>query len=375
MSLRNVLAKNFVNYKGWSSNRKLIVFESDDWGSIRMPSKEVYLDLVKQGIPVDKNYFVKNDCLESQEDLECLFKVLSSYKDKNGNHPVITANALVANPDFDKIKESNCKEYFYELISETYKKYSTHDQTLELWKKEGIQNKMLWPQFHGREHLNPMEWMKSISSTNIQEKIGFENKAILGIGNKQISSRSNEYMAAFDFEDNVEMNHINKITKQGIDLFEQTFGFKSKSFVASCSIRSDKLDKVLFENGVLYHQCGQQISPKGEANYKIINRYFGDKNDYGQIYWRRNVSFEPTKNPTLDWVDDAMKEIKIAFRWGKPAVINSHRVNYIGSIFEENRENGLRLLSNLIAAILKEWPESEFMSSDQLGDFMKSSMQ
>jgi hypothetical protein len=70
-----------------------------------------------------------------------------------------------------------------------------------------------------------------------------------------------------------------------------------------------------------------------------------------------------------------MKEIKIAFRWGKPAVINSHRVNYIGSIFEENRENGLRLLSNLIAAILKEWPESEFMSSDQLGDFMKSSMQ
>jgi hypothetical protein len=332
------------------------------------------LDLVKHGIPIDQNYFVKNDCLESQEDLERLFKVLSSYKDKNGNHPVITANALVANPDFDKIKESNCNEYFYELISETYKKYSKHDNTLELWKKEGIQNnRLLWPQFHGREHLNPFEWMKSISSANKQENLGFQNNAILGIGNKQISTRSNEYMAAFDFDDEIEMNQINQITKQGIDLFEQTFGFKSKSFVASCSIRSDKLDKVLFENGVLYHQCGQQFSPKGEANYKVINRYFGDKNEYGQIYWRRNVSFEPTKNPTLDWVNDAMKEIKIAFRWGKPAVINSHRVNFIGSIFEENRENGLRLLSNLIAAILKEWPEAEFISSDQLGDIMKSS--
>jgi hypothetical protein len=374
MNIKSLLAKNYVNFRGWSSKRKFVLFESDDWGSIRMPSREVYDDLLAKGIPVDKNYFTKYDCLESNQDLEQLFHVLSSFKDNKGNHPVITANALVANPDFEKIKASNFSEYSFELISETYNSYESNSKTLQTWKDVGISKKLLWPQFHGREHLNPMEWMKSLQSKNEQEILGFENKALLGIGNRLVSKRSNEYMAAFDFEDADEMNQIHQITKEGIDLFEQTFGFKSKSFVASCSIRSDKLDEVLSQNGVIYHQCGQQNLPIVEGNYKIINRYFGDTNKNGQLYWRRNASFEPTKNPNFDWVNNTLQEIKIAFQWGKPAVINSHRVNYIGSIFEENRENGLRLLSELIQAILKEWPDVEFVSSDELGDFMKSSM-
>jgi len=134
------------------------------------------------------------------------------------------------------------------------------------------------------------------------------------------------------------------------------------------------LDKVLSENGVMYHQLGQHLEPIGEGKCKLVNRFWGDTNQFGQIYWRRNATFEPSRDPSFDWVNSCMAEIKIAFRWGKPAVINSHRVNYIGSIFEENRENGLKLLQNLLQAILKEWPEVEFISSDQLGDFMSESI-
>lgn len=35
--LRTVI-KNFSNLPGWRTNRKIVVIESDDWGSIRMPS-------------------------------------------------------------------------------------------------------------------------------------------------------------------------------------------------------------------------------------------------------------------------------------------------------------------------------------------------
>ena len=35
----NHLKNNLVNYNGWQTNRKIIVFESDDWGAIRTPSK------------------------------------------------------------------------------------------------------------------------------------------------------------------------------------------------------------------------------------------------------------------------------------------------------------------------------------------------
>ena len=69
----NVLRKSYVNFRGWSSKRKLLLIESDDWGSIRMPNKEVYNQLLSQGLPVDRSRYSKIDTLESHTDLERLF--------------------------------------------------------------------------------------------------------------------------------------------------------------------------------------------------------------------------------------------------------------------------------------------------------------
>jgi hypothetical protein len=107
--------------------------------------------------------------------------------------------------------------------------------------------------------------------------------------------------------------------------------------------------------------------------YKIKNRMWGAKNEYNQLYWRRNSKFEPSGNPSYDWVGDVMEQIKVAFRWGKPAVISSHRVNFIGGIVKENRENTLRLLTDLLSRILKRYPDVEFMSSDMLGKEISNS--
>ena len=88
---------------GWRTNFKIIVIESDDWGSIRMPSREVYKKCLNAGYRVDKNPYERYDSLLSQKDLELLFDLLIQFRDRNGNHPIITANCVVANPDFEKI--------------------------------------------------------------------------------------------------------------------------------------------------------------------------------------------------------------------------------------------------------------------------------
>jgi hypothetical protein len=335
MNIKKILAKNYVNFRGWSSSRKIVVIESDDWGSVRMPSKEVYEKMLAAGVPVNKNYFSTYDTLESKEDLEVLFELLSSYRDKNGNHPVITANAVVANPDFKKITETGKKEYHYELITDTYDRYPNHKGTFELWKNEGITNRLLWPQFHGREHLNVKKWMKVINSDKQNERLAFENEVLLGVGGDS-SNRDYNYMAAFEYSNEAEKREIEEITTDGLELFNKLFGFESKSFVASCSVRGDHLDPVLKQGGVLYHQCGQQFVPDNGA-LKMINRYWGDKNKQGQLYWRRNVTFEPSRDSKTDIINNALEEINVAFRWGKPAVINSHRVNFCGGIDKEKQ--------------------------------------
>ena len=63
----------------------------------------------------------------------------------------------------------------------------------------------------------------------------------------------------------------------------------------------------------------------------------------------------------------------MAFCFHKPAVISSHRVNYIGALDVANRTRGLQQLRLLLSKILKTWPDVEFMSSVDLGELIAKS--
>ena len=76
LKLRNRLATYNRNLGGWRTNRKIVVIESDDWGSIRMPSKDVFAALKKQQIPVNYCDYFQNDSLASEDDLLALFVIL-----------------------------------------------------------------------------------------------------------------------------------------------------------------------------------------------------------------------------------------------------------------------------------------------------------
>lgn len=73
--------------------------------------------------------------METEEDLNLLFDVLLSCKTGSGQHPVITANTIVANPDFEKIKESDYKEYSFENSVKTFERFPDCTNSFNLWKK------------------------------------------------------------------------------------------------------------------------------------------------------------------------------------------------------------------------------------------------
>lgn len=372
MRLKTIIRKNLVNIPGWRTNEKLVVFESDDWGSIRMPSLDAYQSLLREGVPVDKHKFTLLDALESKEDLEMLFETLLSFKDSKGNHPVITANTLTANPDFAKIRESNFKDYYYQTIDLTYREYGEID-LLDYWQKEGIAKKLLHPQFHGREHLHPGRWLRVLRSGSEHDILGFNKRALLGEMNDNKRGRTTKYMAAFEYHDEKEKKDVELITEEGLSLFKKIFGFQSKSFAASQSIWGDHLNKTLYENGVLFHQLGQQFVPHNGGIHKK-DRFWGAESVEGMLYWRRNCTFEPYKNQNSDrHIEDCLKEMEIAFRWGKPAVINSHRINYVGRLNENHRHQSLKKLNSLLSAITKKWPDVEFMTSEKLGEVILDS--
>ncbi|MEN9304711.1 MAG: hypothetical protein RL264_3140 [Bacteroidota bacterium] len=374
LSIKEKITKNFINLTGWKTNQKYLIIESDDWGTIRMPSFGVYQELIKKGIPVDKFSFDKHDSLESQEDLESLFRVLTSVEDKKGNPAVLTAFHVMANPNFEAIEKNGRTEYVFETILDTYKR-NFHTQDTFKTIQNGMELGVYFPQFHGREHIHVKRWMEAINSHSEKEQIAFNYRAVISTNSTQcLNPYIKNYFAGQDYSDTSEFKELEKINAEGLDLFEEIFGYKSLSFTAQGGIWGDHLLKTLSDKGV-FLIGGRQFYPISEDKHKFINKKkWGDKNELGQIHWRRNCMFEPSRNQNFDWVSKCLAEIEIAFRWGKPAVISSHRENFIGSIFHENREQSLRKLEILLTKVIRKWPDVQFISTHQLAEIMNNSI-
>jgi len=345
-------------------NEKIVIIESDDWGAIRTPSKDALKAFENAGFELGKSIY-KVDALASQSDLEDLFSLLLSFKNIHGEHPVITANAIMANPDFNRIKESDFKTFHYERFTDTFKYYSEHQENLNIWKR-GMKQKVFYPQFHGREHLNVGRWMKALQSGDEKVRLSFD------WGCTYSGVEDYAFMEAYDWSDTSEIEEHKIMIAEGLQIFEDTFGFKSKSFIAPCYNWDSQLEPFLAEQGITCIQgISSQMNPTGAFNqYTPIPHYFGQKNKYGSYYNIRNVFFEPVNNPNIDWTLPAMARIQVAFLMNRPAVISSHRVNYIGFIDPKNKENGLRQLGSLLRQILKKWPDVRFITTDQLIQYM-----
>jgi hypothetical protein len=52
-------------------------------------------------------------------------------------------------------------------------------------------------------------------------------------------------------------------------------------------------------------------------------------------------------------VGECLKDIQNAFFWKKPAIITSHRLNFIGFIHPENRERNLKQFRELLRNHIK----------------------
>jgi hypothetical protein len=370
--LKSTLRRNLINARGWRTNRKIIVFESDDWGMIRTSSIIAQKELIKNGYNVSQCPYNDNDRLESDEDIEALGEVLLSVKDSLGNPAKFTINNVVANPDFKKINDDSFKNYYYQPFTETLKNQQDSQNVIKLF-KEGVSHGIFQPQLHGREHINIRLWLQRLQQGDSKAIDAFQYNMFTVHHSGSISGRRDN-LDAFG-NDTVKGGNFDyeKIIKEAQQIFIKTWGFKSKSFIAPCYVWHPLLEKVLNNEGVKYIQGTHvQRIPIDNTSFKIKKKYHytGQKNELGQHYMIRNCFFEPTESGRDKAIEKVLKEIQLSFFYKKPAIISSHRVNYIGSLNPDNRKQNLKLLKELFHKIIKLWPDVEFMSTDELGDLI-----
>ncbi len=373
ISKRNIisaLARWLNHSKAWRTDKKIVVIESDDWGSIRTSNRKAYDTLVQDGYDMSKSPYTL-DSLETNEDLTELYKVLNSVKDSQGNPACFTANMIMANPDFDAIEKNNFSIYVYETVDKTLDKYEGRGKVRELW-KHGVETKVFSPQLHAKEHVRYWDWMNALKE-NDDEAIKTFQLGMCGLP-RVVSKNGQSYFHPPYIDDKILSEHnvdLNQLISEGAELFKKEFGFYSKTTIAPNCGWTSSCEKIWKQNHIKFIQGGYLQEYHYANKTKYIAHYLGEKSKTeGLTYLVRNCTFEPSTSTNQNYWESTFKQVESAFKKNKPALISSHRVNFIASINEKNRENGLIQLKKLLNKITEQFPEVIFLNSSQLGELI-----
>lgn len=349
-------------------NHQYLVIESDDWGSLRMPSLQTLSKLTNDGLHFFTDIgYDKYDTLESDSDIEILLETCNRFYDYLGKPLVITMNGVVANPDFNAIRENAFTKYIYETVDKTYQRNSICKNVHSLL-KEGLRNGSFKLQFHGREHLNVCLWMRLLAEGNNEVINAFDNRVWSLMIDENKYGRKH-CLSAFDVDNLDSCNYAIESLNDGLQIFENLYGYKPLSMIAPNYTWDEEITKSAFKAGIKILQ-GNRIQKYSIRNrnkgLKDPIRFIGQKNFLGQIFLVRNCLWEPSQRSYLN-SDLCFKQICKAFAKGRPAIISAHRLNFIGTLNENNRKNNISDFKRLLNLVLKTFPKVRFVSSDELG--------
>jgi len=349
---------------GKKTSRKIVVFESDDWGSFRFKSKAIrdhYMPNPKPG-----QWMHYNDCFESYEDLQALENTLKSVTDQHGKPACFTFLMNPANPDFKKIKALNFEKYVYETFEQTLAKRNDGRHILE-WYNSALSHELIEVGFHGREHLNVASWMNALKQGDAMARDGVKHN-VWGQAKLIFKDKKLSYRSTFLIENHTELEDLKISIKEGLGIIRDVFERPATYFLPPDGPYDLSLNQSLVEHGVKYIGLSRlHQNPLDSKWYQKTPFWLGKQTKEGLKVITRNVMFEPGSPQSSDWVNYAMQQITEAFKYKNPAVISTHRANYVSGLNPENRPRALRQLKGLLVKIKSTWPEVEFMTSSQLG--------
>ena len=369
-NLKNKLTCYVKNLPGWTTKRKIVVFISDDWGDLRIRNEEDYRELLNHGFPVDKSPHTRYGALANHQDLYKLYETLTSVKDKNGRFAVFTPFTIMANPDFEKIREENFENYHYEKFPATIRRYDDGEKTLAAW-KQGMEENLFLPELHGRDHLNVPLWLEHLKKGNERLLLAFKyHYAYHKAPGMPVSPA-----LAFYFNSEKSLGFLKNSLKDGIKIFHEFFKRKPVVFNPPNGMFHPAFYEPLSEMGVKT-VSSKHFRPQPGKSGQITKKYhrFGELSKNGILHYISNCAFEPV-NKGFPGKETTLMQMAAAFRCRKPALINTHRVNYVGSRNPSVRDKNLMELSALLKKMKQKWPDIEFMSAGEFANYLKNSIE
>lgn len=366
--VKSALKDLFAKF-GYQTERRIIVFESDDWGAVRVPGEDA-LNEFKTVFPDRKlDHYQSFDGLEKIRDIETLSGVLHRFAGSfSYGNPVFTLNFATANPCFDECVPGDAAHAHYEFepIDVTYRAYGEGDAVLD-YVRQGREKTLLHPQLHGREHLNATMWL---AASGVDPAVDYARNL------RMVGMDTAFYCNIDALNSNNRLIDGEGYLRDASALFTSLFGFASKSFIPPCYVADRASENILADIGVETIQSSTMRNiPKRDGSYSKRISAFGRFGSRGLCRLVRNVQFEPARSffngEGIDaCVTGALDGVKTAFDRRQPAVVCTHRVNYSSRVEGAHCDYSFAALDEFLRRLSILYPDSEFMTSDQLGSLI-----
>ena len=350
---------------------RILVIESDDYGapsaSLGIVNKVIVKWSTQRGSkPAEytgQMKWLQNTAL-TPDDLERLYEVLERHIGALGRHPAFTANLILSEPDFSRIKEGGFKNYFY----------IAHDKSepiVQKW-REGIRRGVFYPQLHGREHFAYRRWLRVLRDGNpVALRLFNENLVSLPLAGVP---RYPWVFAPGPVEEigpSYTTSTALKI-RDAVAIFTRIMGYSPKSVIAPYYGWSEIAEQEWAKWRIIYIQGANYrwtaFDQKGKKRFHP--HYLGEMNRFGQLYLVRNSEFEPFKGKGY-CAEACLKRIRHAFLLGLPAVVFTHRGNYSSlGLDDAFPGKGFGELDKLLSEVEKNFPDVCYLTTPELGELI-----
>lgn len=344
-----------------------VVIGSDDWHMKGVPSPNVLKELESKGYRTDSPWLKYSR--ETTEDLKALYAVLTRHQDVTGRPACLTANVVMATPDFDRIRASAFQEYTLVPTQIDW------PEELRAAYRDGMSQRVFYPQLHGLDHIVGERWVQDLGEGQKEVRLLFD----LGVYSPPwVMLRHGEGSNQAEYVDlsvkpsrQLSLERQRSEVEQAMGIFQEVFGFRSLSTIAPSNFFDDNTLKAFESEGIRYIQTyhTQNVGMDSHGRIITIDRYLGESTGNGGLFLARNCTFEP-RGDARNGADGTLRQVKRAFRLHLPSIIDSHSVNFVSTIDPIMARTNLEELDKLLTNIRRLYPDVRFLTSPELGELI-----
>ncbi len=304
--------------------QKAVVLESDDWG-LAAWSPDEQAHRVLTGMPAFRTpagRLYGRSTLESAEDVRELAVVLLSIKGRDGLPPVLQANTIVGNPDYDALVPPNFPVATLPVVM--HPEFPSRWQRPGLWQavRRAEGDGVWWAELHGLHHLPATAWLHALRRGADDARRAHANATPICAAVES----SGEYDAA----ESRQVRSADLIA--AIAGFRQLFGRAPSSFCPPDYRFDDWLEDEAERLGLTTLQ-GKPEQAGGHwaaLRRRWLMLHFPHRKG-ARFYLPPRIAFEPRGNARPQGRvghEAALRATRAAWKRGQPAMLSSHRLNF-----------------------------------------------